>query len=270
MENIIGDGIPVLAEIPKLGRKEAKLVVGEDRSVLAESLRILRTNLDYIFHSKRKIDNGKTIFVTSSVPGEGKTFLSSNLSMIFASTGKKVLLLGADIRNPKIYTFFPSKGSATGLTKRSTKKGLTEFLSEPNLDFKDIVQEVNVDSNRIDVIYSGKIPPNPAELLMSDRIKELFKTASELYDYVIVDTAPLMVITDTLLISKFATQILYVTKAGTTEKKVLDFPKKLFKEGKLNGLAFIVNNVKASNLGYGGKYGYGYGKPIKKWWKFAS
>ena len=270
LENIIGDGIPVLAEIPKLGRKEAKLVVGEDRSVLAESLRILRTNLDYIFHSKRKIDNGKTIFVTSSVPGEGKTFLSSNLSMIFASTGKKVLLLGADIRNPKIYTFFPSKGSATGLTKRSTKKGLTEFLSEPNLDFKDIVQEVNVDSNRIDVIYSGKIPPNPAELLMSDRIKELFKTASELYDYVIVDTAPLMVITDTLLISKFATQILYVTKAGTTEKKVLDFPKKLFKEGKLNGLAFIVNNVKASNLGYGGKYGYGYGKPIKKWWKFAS
>ena len=135
LENIIGDGIPVLAEIPKLGRKEAKLVVGEDRSVLAESLRILRTNLDYIFHSKRKIDNGKTIFVTSSVPGEGKTFLSSNLSMIFASTGKKVLLLGADIRNPKIYTFFPSKGSATGLTKRSTKKGLTEFLSEPNLDF---------------------------------------------------------------------------------------------------------------------------------------
>ncbi|MEM9075532.1 MAG: polysaccharide biosynthesis tyrosine autokinase [Bacteroidota bacterium] len=272
LEKIMGTDIPVLAEIPRLGKNDHTLVRSEDRSVLAESLRILRTNIDYIFKSKKNMNSGKIIFVTSSVPGEGKTFLSSNLSMIFASTGKRVLLVGADIRNPKIYTFFPENGelAVAGLSKRSTKKGLTEYLSEPNLDFSSIVQKLNINYNQVDVIYSGKIPPNPAELLMNDKVETLFSTASELYDYVIVDTAPLMVITDTLLISKYADQILYVTKAGVTEKKVLDFPDKLFKEGKLKGLAFIVNNVKAANLGYGGKYGYGYGKSVKKWWKLAS
>ena len=88
------------------------------------------------------------------------------------------------------------------------------------------------------------------------------------YDYVIVDTAPLMVVSDTLLISEYADQILYVTRAGVTELKVLDFPLKLYKEGKLKGLSFVVNDVKSSNLGYGGKYGYGYEKSTKEWWKF--
>ncbi|WP_190808473.1 tyrosine-protein kinase family protein [Flagellimonas sp. S3867] len=270
LEKIVGD-IPVLAEIPKIGRKEEKLVKGEDRSVLAESLRILRTNVDYIFQSKKKNNGGKVIFVTSSVPGEGKTFLSSNLSLIFANTGKKVLLIGADIRNPKIYTFFPNdkNAGATSISKRSAKVGLTEYLSNSNFQFMDIANKLNVDSGTIDVVYSGKIPPNPAELLMNNRVQELFSTVSELYDYVIVDTAPLMVVTDTLLISKHADQILYVTKAGVTEKKVLDFPAKLYEEGKLKGLSFVVNNVKASNLGYGGKYGYGYGKTVKKWWNFS-
>ncbi|WP_422859650.1 GumC family protein [Flagellimonas sp. S174] len=274
LEKTIGNIKPVLAEIPKLGRKEDKLIKKEDRSVLAESLRILRTNIDYIFQSKNRDDKGKVVFITSSVPGEGKTFLSSNLSMIFASTGKSVLLIGADIRNPKIYTFFPESNSLkeepTSLSKRSSKKGLTEYLSEPNLSFNDIVQSLDVDSNSIDVVYSGKIPPNPAELLMSDRLEELFKSASDLYDYILVDTAPLMVITDTLLISKYANQILYVTKAGVTDKKVLEFPIKLVEDGKLKGLAFVVNNVKTSNLGYGGSYGYGYGKTVKKWWSFRS
>ena len=104
---------------------------------------------------------------------------------------------------------------------------------------------------------------------MKDRMGELFKEVADKYDYVIVDTAPLMVVTDTVLISEYASQILYVVKAGATEMKVLDFPLKLKEEGKLNGLSFVVNNVKQSNLGYGGKYGYGYGKTVKKWWNFA-
>ena len=123
-------------------------------------------------------------------------------------------------------------------------------------------------SNTIDVVYSGKIPPNPAELLMSDRMKDLIMEMSDNYDYVIVDTAPLMVVTDTLLISKYADHIIYVTRAGVTETRVLEFPSKLKAEGKLDGLCFVVNDVKESNLGYGGKYGYGYGKSTKKWWKF--
>jgi Mrp family chromosome partitioning ATPase len=99
-------------------------------------------------------------------------------------------------------------------------------------------------------------------------MKDLIRMASEEYDYVVVDTAPLMVVTDTLLISSYAHHTLYVTRAGVTEREAIEFPVKLQKEDKINGLAFLVNDVKSANLGYGGKYGYGYSKTQKKWWKF--
>lgn len=270
LEKNTGD-IPVIVEVPRLGRKDDRLVKKQDRSVLAESLRILRTNLNYIQRSHKSTSNN-IIFITSSVPGEGKTFISSNLAAIYANTGKKVLLIGADIRNPKLYDFFSTDDmirDGKSKPRRSTKDGLTEYLVNSNLNVQDITVPAQVNENSIDIIFSGKIPPNPTELLMNDRMGELFKKVSELYDYVIVDTAPLMVVTDTVLISEYASQILYVVRAGVTERKVLDFPLKLKKEGKLKGLSFVVNNVKQSNLGYGGKYGYGYGKSVKKWWKFS-
>lgn len=259
---------PVLGEIPKLSKTEEKIVVKEDRSVLAEALRILRTNLDYLIKTKKGIEKNNVVYVTSSVPGEGKTFVSTNLSMILASTSKKVLLIGADIRNPKLYTFFMGN-QIDKLTKPSRNKdaGLTEYIYDDSLQLKDIVNPMLVHHNTIDVIYSGRIPPNPAELLMSDRLKNLMRQVSELYDYVIVDTAPLMVVTDTLLISDYADHLIYVTRAGFTEKKAVQYPIKLRDEGKIKGLSFVVNDVKSSNLGYGGKYGYGYGKTQKKWWK---
>lgn len=272
LEGVIGNNIPVIAELPKIGKKDRKIVKKDDRSVLAESLRILRTNLNYIQKSqKSKPDN--LIFITSSVPGEGKTFISSNLAKIYADTGKKVLLVGADIRNPKLYDFFSSDENVEvgkGVQpRRSTKAGLTEFLVNSDLKVQDITVPAHINENEIDLIFSGKIPPNPTELLMNPRMGELFEKVSKMYDYVIVDTAPLMVVTDTLLISEYASQILYVVKAGATELKVIDFPLKLKEEGKLKGLSFVVNNVKQSELGYGGKYGYGYGKSVKKWWNFS-
>ncbi|MBS9462188.1 polysaccharide biosynthesis tyrosine autokinase [Flagellimonas sp. 389] len=268
VEKLVGD-VPVLAELPKLSKKENKLVYNKDRSVLAESLRILRTNLDYIITSNRRTDKKNLIFITSSVSGEGKTFLSSNLSMVLASTNKKVLLIGADVRNPKLYKFFSGiESDAINKPRRIKDTGLTEYLVNQDLKPKDIITPMLVHDNTIDIIYSGKIPPNPAELLLNNRIGDLFNEVSRMYDYVIVDTAPLMVVADTLLISEHASQIIYVTKAGVTESKVLEFPLKLKSEGKLNNLSFVVNNVNASNLGYGGKYGYGYSRPLKKWWKF--
>ena len=268
LEKLVND-VPVLAELPKLSKKDNKLILNDDRSVMAESLRILRTNLDYLIKTKTGQGKKNVIFITSSVSGEGKTFLSSNLAMILANTNKKVLLVGADIRNPKLYSFFNNK-DVDELGKPKAKKdiGLTEFLYDDSLLPRDLVHTMLVHKNTIDVVYSGKIPPNPAELLMSDRIKGLFEEFSETYDYVIVDTAPLFVVTDTLLISQYADHIIYVTRAGATEKAVLEYPLKLKEEGKLKGLSFVVNDVKDSNLGYGGKYGYGYGKSIKKWWKF--
>lgn len=271
LEKLVRD-VPVLAELPKLSKKDKKMVLKDDRSVLAESLRILRTNLDYLMKSKRGSGKNNIIFITSSVPGEGKTFLSSNLAMIFSNTNKKVLLVGGDIRNPKLYSFFDNKKSEIdklGKISRNADLGLTEFLYDDSLTSKDVINSMLVHSNSIDVIYSGKIPPNPAELLMSKRMKGLLQEVGETYDYVIVDTAPLMVVSDTLVISEYADHIIYVTRAGVTETSVVDFPIKLMEEGKLKNLSFVVNDVKHSNLGYGGKYGYGYGITTRKWWKFG-
>ncbi|WP_027077504.1 GumC family protein [Maribacter antarcticus] len=270
LETLASD-IPVLGELPKLNKKESKLILKDDRSVLAEALRIIRTNLDYLMKTKRKEVGKKRniVFVTSSVPGEGKTFTSTNLAMILGSTEKKVLLIGADIRNPKFYSFFV--GDAVDKLKGKDKQkdvGLTEYLFNTELVASDIINTMLIHNTTIDVIFSGKIPPNPAELLMSKRVGELLQNVSEKYDYVIVDTAPLMVVSDTLLISEYADHIIYVTRAGTTEKNSIDFPLQLVKEGKLRNVSFVVNDVNEGDLGYGGKYGYGYGKSTKKWWKF--
>lgn len=271
LEDITKD-VPVLGELPSLGKKDQKLIVKDDRSVLAEALRILRTNLDYLIKSKTSVDNKKNnkIFISSSVPGEGKTFISTNLAMILSSTNKKVLLIGADIRNPKFYSFF--MGDSVDKMKSGAGKnkdaGLTEFIFNDKIEVKDIINPMLVHHNTIDVIYSGKIPPNPAELLMSSRVEELFDKVSEMYDYVIVDTAPLMVVSDTLLITPYSDFLIYVTRAGVTDKNAIDFPLQLKAEGKLKNLSFVVNDVSLDNLGYGGKYGYGYSKTTKKWWKF--
>lgn len=269
-------GIPVLAELPKISGKQKKILVDDDRSVLAESLRILRTNLDYLINTKKSSANkNNIIYVTSSVPGEGKTFVSSNLAMVLANTDKKVLLVGADIRNPKIHSFFDDNNKQIDNLKKSGSSnnnqfGLTEFLHDPKVSSKQLINSLLVQNNTIDVIYSGKVPPNPAELLMRHRFEELLTEMSEVYDYVIVDTAPLMVVSDTLIISKHSDQVIYVTRAGVTENSVVDFPIKLQEEGKLKNLSFVVNDVRESNLGYGGKYGYGYSATKKKWWKFWS
>lgn len=267
LEKVIGD-IPVLGELPKTKRVNQRSIKKNDRSVLAESLRIISSNLDYVLNkgsSKKK----NIIFITSSIPGEGKTFVASNLAMILAGSNSKVLLIGADIRNPQINNFFTDQE----IDKKKRKNdilGLTDFLYNEELAFDDIRNTINVYDESIDIIYSGKVPPNPGELIKSDRIKFLIETASSKYDYVIVDTAPVMVVSDTLRISKYSDHTIYVTKAGITEIKLLEYPIKLERDGQLKNLSFVVNGVKGSNLGYYGKYGYGYGTNKKRWWKSKS
>jgi len=267
VERLTGD-IPVLGELPRIGRRQSKIVMHDDRSVLAEALRIVRTNLDYLIRTRKPGETHKNnvVYITSSVSGEGKTFLSVNLSMILSATDKSVLLIGADVRNPKFKKFFQNKSiGVTDIRNSRVNAGLTEFLVDPKLQPEDIVNRVTLFNNPIDVIYSGRIPPNPSELLMSDRLGELLEKSSQKYDYVIVDTSPMMLVSDTLLIGHFANHTIYVTRAETTETKMLQFPMKLRADGKIKGLAFVVNDVKTSNLGYGGKYGYGYGKKKKSW-----
>ena len=188
--------------------------------------------------------------MTSTIKGEGKTFVSFNMARTLASTNKKVLLVGADIRNPKLHKY-----SGEPLET----KGLSDFLYDYDTTPEEIVNLSEEGDIQMDIIYSGAIPPNPAELFMNDRMKILLDDKVKKYDFVIVDTAPTMIVTDTLLISPLADTTLYVVRAGFTEKKLLDFPKELKQQGKLKGLAMILNDVDYSKFSYGAKYGYAYG-----------
>ncbi|UZH55494.1 polysaccharide biosynthesis tyrosine autokinase [Salinimicrobium tongyeongense] len=241
--------VPFLGEIPKITKDEAELIQLNDRSPLAESFRILRTNLAYLVQSRNK-DKAEVIFVTSTIKGEGKTFISFNLARTLASTGKKILLIGADVRNPRLHKFAGNPLET---------KGLSDYLYDMDIRAEDVIQPMKQDNIPVDVIFSGAIPPNPAELLMNDRMEELLKSQKGNYDFIIVDTAPTMIVTDTLLISQLADTTLYVVRAGYTEKKLLDFPKDLKQQGKLKGLAMVLNDVDYSKFSYGAKYGYSYG-----------
>jgi len=143
---------------------------------------------------------------------------------------------------------------------------LTDYLFDESIAEQEIVNHETINDNKIDIIYSGKIYPNPSELLMNGRIEKLLENVTKKYDYVIMDTAPMMPVTDTVLISEYASLIIYVTRAGKTPIGDLEYPLSLKNDGKLKNLAFVVNDVRNKELGYGGNYGYGYGAKKKKWW----
>ena len=256
--------IVVLGEIPRTKKGDNLLIKRNDRSILSESFRIIRTNADYIRKGRKVEDYNNVIFVTSTINGEGKSFFSMNMALTIANTGKKVLLIGADIRNPQIFTAL--KNNVKG---KNNKNGLTEFLVDPTIGVKDVVNPYTVNNIALDVLLSGKVPPNPAELLMGERVEELFNKVAEEYDYVIVDTAPSMLVTDTILISQYAGHTIYLTRADYTEKEILNFAKELHEDKKLNGMMLVVNDVKQSNFGYGAKYGYYGTSKKKKWYSFS-
>ena len=258
LENIIKN-ITVLGEIPKVKGKQTDLLVQRnDRSILSESFRIIRTNFDYVRRGREAGDYNNVIFVTSTINGEGKSFFSMNMALTLANTDKRVLLIGGDIRNPQIFSGIVNKQK-----NDASKIGLTEYLVDKSILVGEAINTFDINDNKIDVLLSGKVPPNPAELLMTDRMKTLFDKVSAQYDYVIVDTAPSMLVTDTLLFSQYAGHTFYMTRAGYTEKRILNFAKELHADKKLNGMMLVVNDVKQSNFGYGAKYGY-YGAKEKK------
>ena len=246
--------IPVVGEIPRVEKKDSEMVLKNDRSVLAESFRILHTNLQYLLiNSKNKI-RGNTIFVTSTVKGEGKTLVSFNLAATLANTNKKVLLVGADLRNPQLQRFE---------VDAREHNGVSDYLANDALNLNDLIRESNTSNPNLQLLPSGTIPPNPSELWRRDKTGEMFKELETMYDYVIVDTAPSLLVTDTFLINKWADLTLYVVRAGYTEKKLLQFAVDSKNDGKFNDLSFVLNDVKLANFGYGNKYGYAYGEDKK-------
>jgi capsular exopolysaccharide synthesis family protein len=234
------------------------MVLKNDRSILAEAFRILHTNLQYLLVNSTEKEGGNTIFVTSTVKGEGKTLVSFNLAVTLANTNKKVLIVGADLRNPQLQRFEKDARSHIGVS---------DYLANDELKLKDLIRESNTDNSNLELLPSGTIPPNPSELWRRQKTGEMFKELEQMYDYVIVDTAPSLLVTDTFLINKWADITLYVTRAGHTEKKLLQFAVDAKREGKFHDLSFVLNDVKWANFGYGNKYGYAYGEEKKSFFK---
>ncbi len=240
----------LIGEIPRIKKDSVYKLGINDRSVLAESFRILRTNLQFFFFNKKTINKYKTVFVTSTIKGEGKTLVAFNLALTISFSGKKVALVGADIRNPKLQRYLPKN-----LEKHH---GLTEYIMRTDIGIDEVIAPSDI--KNLDIVLSGTIPPNPAEFLMQERVGTFFEELNHKYDYIIVDTAPAMLVTDTLLINKYADVTLYVIKANYTDKKLLEFLKEAVKEGSLKNVALVLNGVAMNNFGYGNKYRYAYSK----------
>ena len=241
---------PVIAELPRIEKGQNELVQMNDLSPMAEAFRILITNMNFMLPKK---EEGKVVFVTSTVKGEGKTFTSVNLALTLATPSKKVIIIGSDIRNPQLQRYNEAR---RGLT------GLSEFLYDENTLVQDIIHITSFNPY-CDVIYSGNIPPNPTELLTNGRYEKLISQLESQYDYIILDTAPLMLVTDTFLFAEMADATLYVTRSEFTEKSLIEFANKNIDQKKIRNVAFVMNDVDRDYFGYGNKYGYGYGAKEK-------
>ncbi|CAI9679800.1 Tyrosine-protein kinase ptk [Elizabethkingia anophelis] len=242
---------PVLGELPSIEKGDSDIQMN-DISPMAEAFRILITNINFILPKKGK---GKVVFVTSTVKGEGKTFTSVNLSLALASPSKKTIIIGSDIRNPQLQRYN---------TARKGLKGLTEYLYSEQTKLKEIIH-VSTFNPHLDVIYSGMIPPNPTELLTNGRYEKLLEELKTEYDYIIIDTAPLMLVTDTFLIADMADATIYVTRSRYTEKPLIEFANSNIDQSKIKNVGFVLNDVNKNYFGYGNKYGYGYSAKEKSW-----
>ena len=256
--------MPIVAEVPQHKEKENKIILPNDRSSIAESFRIMRTNLNFmsIKEQHEKASASEMVFVTSTTKGEGKTFIAVNLASTLVAAKKRVLLMGCDLRNPQIHNYL-------GLSKNQA--GVSNYLYDDSLRFEDLIIRNSVKDLDLDVILSGDIPPNPAEMLMSSKFEQLLEEAKSNYDYVIVDTAPTILVTDTILISHHADITLYITRAGYTDTRLLPHIRDIQKQKKLLNMGIVINGldetgINAYNYGYG--YGYGENHQRKKSWKF--
>ncbi len=245
---------PILGDIPNTGEKQKVVIKGADNSHLSESFRLLRTNLDFMLTGK--YNGAKTIFVTSTVGNEGKTFVAINLAVALKLLNKRVLLIGADVRKPKIAKYLDIK----------VEKGLTNFLTYQDMQIANII--VHDEKTGLDIIHSGEIPPNPSELLNNGRFKEIIDYGKQHYDYVIVDTAPVNIVTDTLLLGHFADMFVYVIRANYLDKRMLKIPQTMYENNRLPNMAILINDTDYKKKGYGYGYSYSYEEKKKKsWWK---
>ena len=233
---------PILMEVP-LTRNEA------DKKELDEIFRTLIHNTLFL-RPEKNTQEALSILVTSAIQGEGKTFLSFNMAEGMAKMGKKVVLVGADIRNPKIHRY-------ANISKETL--GIVNYVVDKSLDWKSLVIPHTINSNTLDIIQCGPIPPNPTNILMSQRFEELMRELKKNYDYIVFDSAPSLLVSDTLVMAHFADITLFSVRSKVTEKKLIEFSTKLINDQKIKNAAYVINGIDLSKVRYGYKYNYGYG-----------
>lgn len=244
--------VPVVGDVPVSDKNKGELstiVIRENENdVMAETFRHLRTNLLFMLDGPDK----KVILTTSTTSGEGKTFVAANLATSFALLGKKVILLGLDIRKPGLNKIF-------SFTNR--EHGITSFLSAPeSTDVHSLIRPSGIVEN-FHILPGGTVPPNPTELLSRPSLDKLIDSLKQEYDYVILDTAPIGMVTDTQIIARTADVSLYVCRADYTVKNDFTLINDLYRQHRLPGLCTVINGIDMTRKKYGYYYGYGkYGK----------
>ncbi|MDH6312723.1 tyrosine-protein kinase Etk/Wzc [Parabacteroides sp. PFB2-10] len=247
--------IPLLGEIPHRDKKENGndvVVRKESRDSVSEAFRIIRTNMEFM---RVKAKDMKVVMFTSSSPGSGKTFISTNLAVSLALTNKRVILVDLDIRKGTLSDRVGYKG-----------QGITNFLSGRVDHVDDIIQHGYLEDN-LDVLHVGPVPPNPAELLLSNRLEALIELLKRRYDYIILDTVPAGIVADASIINRVADITVYVVRAGLLDRRQLPDIERLYREDRYTNMCTVLNDIRYDKTGYrygyGYTYGYGYSKEEK-------
>ena len=239
--------VPIVGDIPLTDEKQGAIAVFENQNnLMSETFRNIRTNLQFMLENDKKV-----ILVTSTVSGEGKSFISANLAISLSLLGKKVVIVGLDIRKPGLNKVF-------NISKK--EQGITQYLANPENNLMDLVQLSDVSKN-LYILPGGTVPPNPTELLARDGLDKAIETLKKNFDYVILDTAPVGMVTDTLLIGRVADLSVYVCRADYTHKNEYTLINELAVNNKLPSLCTVINGLDLKRRKYGYYYGYGkYGK----------
>lgn len=239
--------LPVIGDIPLADENSGSIAVFENQNnLMSETFRNVRTNLQFMLE-----DGKNVILVTSTISGEGKSFVSSNLAISLSLLGKKVVIVGLDIRKPGLNKVF-------NLSRK--EQGITQFLINPAVNLMDWVQPSDINKNLF-ILPGGAVPPNPTELLARDSLEKAIETLKANFDYVILDTAPVGMVTDTLLIGRTADLSVYVCRADYTRKAEFTLINELMENNKLPNLCIAINGLDLQKKKYGYYYGYGkYGK----------
>jgi len=238
--------LPILGEIAHNSYKKEMPILEHPRSGIAESFRGLRTNLQYVLTKDNLKDKSKVLGVHSMIPGEGKTFTALNLATIIAMDDKKVLLVGCDLRKPRLHIIFDMENT----------KGLSTYLISQH-NFKDIVRPTQVQN--LSIVNAGPIPPNPSELLGNGEFEKFLEEAKKQFDYIVLDNAPVTLVTDGYLTANHSDANLIVLRQSYSHKDHVKFINQQTEKQGLGNFALILNDAKSSNLGNYGSYGYGNG-----------